>query len=59
MKLAAGRVEGFLRRPDPEIRAVLLYGPDAGLVRERAEALLTTPQSSYCCNVEGKRRSIV
>ena len=37
MKLAAARVEGFLRRPDPEIRAVLFYGPDAGLVRERAE----------------------
>jgi hypothetical protein len=37
MKLASARVEGFLRRPDPEIRAVLLYGPDAGLVRERAE----------------------
>lgn len=39
MKLAAGRVEGFLRRPDPAIRAVLFYGPDAGLVRERAETL--------------------
>jgi DNA polymerase III subunit delta len=39
VKLAAGRVDGFLRRPDPEIRAVLLYGPDAGLVRERADAL--------------------
>ncbi len=39
MKLVAGRVEGFLRRPDPAIRAVLLYGPDAGLVRERADAL--------------------
>ena len=39
MKLAAGRVEGFLRRPDPEIRAVLFYGRDAGLVRERAETL--------------------
>jgi DNA polymerase-3 subunit delta len=39
VKLAAGRVEGFLRRPDPDIRAVLLYGPDAGLVRERADAL--------------------
>jgi DNA polymerase-3 subunit delta len=39
MKLAAGRVEGFLRRPDPEIRAVLLYGPDAGLARERADTL--------------------
>lgn len=39
MKLVAGRVEGFLRRPDPGVRAVLLYGPDAGLVRERADAL--------------------
>ena len=39
MKLPANRVEGFLRRPDPAIRAVLLFGPDAGLVRERADAL--------------------
>jgi DNA polymerase-3 subunit delta len=39
VKLPAGRVESFLRRPDAEIRAVLLYGPDAGLVRERADAL--------------------
>jgi len=39
VKLPAGRVDGFLRRPDPNIRAVLLYGPDAGLVRERANAL--------------------
>jgi len=28
-----------LHRPDPQISAVLLYGPDAGLVRERADAL--------------------
>jgi len=39
VKLPAGRVEGFLRRPDPEIRAVLLYGPDTGLARERADML--------------------
>ena len=39
MKLPAGRVEGFLRRPDPEIRAVLFYGPDTGLARERADNL--------------------
>jgi len=39
MKVAAGQVEGFLRRPDPQIRAVLLFGPDAGLVRERADTL--------------------
>jgi DNA polymerase-3 subunit delta len=42
VKLPAARVPAFLRRPDPEIRAVLLYGPDAGLVRERAEALART-----------------
>jgi len=42
VKLAAGRVEAFLRRPDPEIRAILLYGPDAGLVRERAETVART-----------------
>jgi DNA polymerase-3 subunit delta len=39
VKLSAGQVEGFLRRPDPQIRAVLLFGPDAGLVRERADIL--------------------
>jgi len=39
VKLAAGRVDGFLRRPDPGVRAVLLHGPDAGLVRERADVL--------------------
>jgi DNA polymerase-3 subunit delta len=39
VKLPAGQVESFLRRPDPQISAVLLYGPDAGLVRERADML--------------------
>jgi DNA polymerase-3 subunit delta len=39
VKLAAGQVDGFLRRPDPQIRAVLLFGPDAGLVRERADTV--------------------
>src|SRR5438270_3752709 len=42
MKLPAGRVAAFLRRPDPGIRAVLFYGPDAGLVRERADAVAGT-----------------
>jgi len=40
VKLAAGQIEGFLRRPDPQIGAVLLFGPDAGLVRERADTLV-------------------
>ena len=39
MKIAPARVAGFLQRPGPENRAVLLYGPDAGLVRERADNL--------------------
>ncbi len=32
----------FLRSPDPAFRAILLYGPDAGLVSERASALAGT-----------------
>ena len=39
VKLPAARIEAFLRRPDPAIRAVLLFGPDIGLVRERADAV--------------------
>lgn len=36
MKLQPRAVDGFLRSPDPRIRAVLFYGPDNGLVRDRA-----------------------
>jgi DNA polymerase-3 subunit delta len=42
VKLATARVEAFLRHPDPGTRAVLLYGPDAGLIRERAETVART-----------------
>jgi DNA polymerase-3 subunit delta len=35
----AGDVEGALRRPDPRIGVFLLYGPDVGLINERARAL--------------------
>ena len=42
MKLAASRISAFLQRPDPDIRAVLVYGPDEGLVRERAGVLART-----------------
>lgn len=34
----AHEVDGWLRRPDPAVRIVLLYGPDRGLVSERARA---------------------
>jgi DNA polymerase III subunit delta len=39
MHLPPQRIAAFLDRPDPEIRAVLFYGPDSGLVRERADRL--------------------
>src|SRR6266849_6144908 len=42
MKLSAARAAAFLHRPDREIRAILLYGPDAGLVNERADAVART-----------------
>jgi len=40
MKLAANRIDGFVRAPDPAVRVALVYGPDGGLVRERGEALV-------------------
>jgi DNA polymerase-3 subunit delta len=42
VKLQGRAIDGFIARPDPRIRAVLVYGPDAGLVRERAEAVART-----------------
>lgn len=40
MKLKASEIEAFVRRPDPAIRIILVYGPDDGLVRERAGHLV-------------------
>jgi len=39
MKLAPAKIHGFLSSPDPLVRVVLVYGPDAGLVRERVMRL--------------------
>jgi len=39
MKIDARRADGFIAKPDAAVRAVLVYGPDAGLVRERMVAL--------------------
>jgi len=39
MKLATRDAEAFVKRPRPDIRAVLLFGSDAGLIRERAKAI--------------------
>jgi len=43
VKLTSSRIQGFvsgyIAKPDPKLRAILVYGPDSGLVRERAESL--------------------
>ena len=39
MKLKPRDVAAALTRPDPAVIAFLIYGPDGGLVRERADAL--------------------
>jgi DNA polymerase-3 subunit delta len=38
--IKAADVDRFIARPDPRLPIVLVYGPDAGLVRERADALV-------------------
>jgi DNA polymerase-3 subunit delta len=38
--LKAAQVDAFVARPDRARPVVLVFGPDAGLVRERAEALI-------------------
>ena len=40
--LRGKEIDAFLARPDTARPIILLYGPDAGLVRERAEALLAS-----------------
>ena len=39
MKVSGRRVAGFLEKPESRIECVLVYGPDQGLARERAEFL--------------------
>lgn len=40
MKLSGTKADGFIRKPDPKVRAILLFGPDGGLIRERAKLLV-------------------
>jgi DNA polymerase-3 subunit delta len=42
MKVAPARIAAFLVKPDATMRAALVYGPDAGLVRERADRIAAT-----------------
>ncbi|MFY9288250.1 MAG: DNA polymerase III subunit delta [Alphaproteobacteria bacterium] len=39
MKLTTSQITSFLNKSDPSVQIILLYGPDTGLVRERADAL--------------------
>lgn len=39
MRLKTSEIAGFMRAAKPPAAAVLIYGPDEGLVRERGEAL--------------------
>lgn len=38
--LKTSEADGFIANPDPARPVILIYGPDAGLVRERAETLV-------------------
>src|SRR5215472_14638104 len=38
--LRTSDIESFVARPDPRRPIVLVFGPDAGLVRERVDALI-------------------
>ena len=40
MKVAARQADSFARNPDAAARAVLVYGPDAGLASERVQTLI-------------------
>ncbi len=40
MKITGGRVNSFLNSPPDDMIGVLFFGPDRGLVKERAEALI-------------------
>lgn len=42
MKVTPARAERFASAPPPELVAVLVYGPDDGLVRERARKIAST-----------------
>jgi len=39
VKLAFKAIDGFAKNPPPDMLAVLIYGPDEGLIRERANLL--------------------
>ena len=42
MKIAPREADRFVQKPDPKAVAILVYGPDAGLVRERIATMTKT-----------------
>src|SRR6266567_222794 len=42
MKIGTRETGLFLKQPDKQSQAVLLYGPDSGLVRERSRIIAST-----------------
>ena len=47
VKLTWKQIEPFLKNPDPAARVVLVYGPDNGLVKERAKTIGLTVVKDY------------
>ena len=39
MKIAAAKIDNFIKSPDANVKSALLYGPDAGLVSQRKQLL--------------------
>lgn len=39
MKIPTARLDAFVHNPDPKARAILLFGNDQGLIRERADSV--------------------
>jgi DNA polymerase-3 subunit delta len=39
MKIPPRNIENFIKKPDPSARIILIYGPDSGLVKERAKTI--------------------
>ena len=47
MKIAPRQIESFVKAPDKSMRAILVYGPDHGLVKERAKTIGMSVVADY------------
>ena len=61
MIIAARDADRFVAQPPKTLRVALLFGPDAGLVQERAEKLLKTvaPDLSDAFNVADLNENVL